>query len=421
MNSANILLLLDEQRNRTLVCVNKHLLGSIMMKVCFVSFEYPPRILGGAGTYAELLVKALSRIGVEVFVLASGEKNALEEKICRLNVPDMAYMRQFLFMKLAAKTFSVLRSEHNFDLIHYNEPHMLRSRIGDLPIVSTVHSSQMNEINIMLRFAGSTLTTLGGFLDFTVRSPIGYIGDILTARVSDMIISPSLNLARLFSSQCFVDKGKIRFIPNAVDFEKLDCTKTDNTILEREGLEKDEYILYMGRISPTKGIQYLIEAFRWIKKKARTEWARNLKLVIAGAGGFERSLRRQATGLEGVIFTGFIDTIEAKKSLYSNSLALIVPSLYEAFPMVVLEAMACSRAVIATCVGDIPSIIENGVNGLLVAPRDVKGLAQDIVTLYNDLDLCGKMGVRNRILVKENYTIDKMAVKTLEIYRGLMT
>jgi glycosyltransferase involved in cell wall biosynthesis len=390
------------------------------MKVCFVSYEFPPKILGGAGTYAELLVKGLSQIGVEIFVVAAGEKNVREEKIYRLNVPDKAYLRQLLFMNLASKTLRTLRRELDFDLVHYNEPHIVRKGNVDLPTISTVHSSQLNEINTMLRFAGSTLTTGEGLLDLAVRSPIGYLGDILTAHTSDVIISPSQNLANLFSSHCFVDRRKIRFIPNAVDLERFDGAKTDDTVLERHDIASGEYILYMGRISSTKGIQYLVEAFRWIKSKTKNRCSRNLKLVIAGTGSYEYALKRQINGLDGVVLTGFVDTFEAKKSIYSNSLAVATSSLYEAFPMVILEAMACSKPVIASCVGDIPMIVENGVNGLLVAPRDVKGLAQSIETLCSNPDLCRDMGSRNRSLVKENYTVEAMAAKTVETYRKLM-
>lgn len=390
------------------------------MKICLVSYEFPPRILGGAGTYAELLAKGLSRLGVEVVVIASGERNVSSEKIFRLSVPDKAYLRQFLFMNAATKKLSALSKEIDFDLVHYNEPHMVRRSGLDLPTISTIHSSQLNEIGTMLRYAGSTLTTLQGLLDLTVRSPVGYIGDLLTAHKSNVIISPSRNLADLFSSNCFVDRRKILFIPNGVDLERFDRAGTDDSFLERHNLARGEYILCMGRLSATKGIQYLIEAFRWIKTKMKGECARNLKLAIAGTGDFEHVLKQQIDGLEGVVFTGFVDSAEAKKSICSNSLAVVTPSLYEAFPMVILEAMACSKPVIASGVGDIPMLIENGVNGFLVAPRDVKGLARSIETLCEDSELCRNMGSLNRSLVKENYTAEKMTARTVETYRRLV-
>lgn len=390
------------------------------MNVCFVSFEFPPKILGGAGTYADLLVKGLSRLGVDVFVLASGEDDTIEENICRLRVSEKAYLRQFLFMSRASKTLGSLGKKHGFDLIHYNEPHLLRKRFLGLPAISTFHSSQFNEIRTMLKFAGSTLTTTGGLLDFTVRSPIGYIGDIITGQTSDAVISPSENLANLLASQCFIVREKMHVIPNAVDFEKLDKVKADDEILKRHNLVDEQYILFLGRISAMKGLDYLVEAFKTIKAKNATRGARNLKLVIAGSGAYEGSLRQKAKGVKGIVFTGFIDTLEKRKALYSNSLAVVLPSLYEALPMVVLEAMAMYKPVIATRVGDIPTVIEDGMNGLLMATKDAKGLGQGIEVLCSDPQLAREMGLKGRSIVEKNFTVELMSARTLDVYRGLI-
>jgi 1,4-alpha-glucan branching enzyme len=388
------------------------------MKICFVSFEYPPRILGGAGTYASVLVKGLARIGVDVFVLAGGNRNTFEEKIYRLQISDQPYLRQYLFMHLASRKLRSLDKE--FDLIHFNEPHILGRSPLELPIVSTLHSSQLNEINMMLKFASFTLTTTKGVLDLAVRSPVGYLGDLLTGHNSDSIISPSKNLANLLATQCFIDRNKIHFIPNAVDLEEFDNARTEDTLLKKHGLVEEEYILFMGRLSPMKGLQNLVEAFRWVKNKKKLRQARNLKLVIAGTGAYEKTLRKQAGDLKDVIFTGFVATTEGRKTLYSNSLAVALPSLYEAFPMVALEAMAMRKPVIATRVGDIPMIVPEKVSGLLAAPGDVKGLAGNMETLCEDYSLRKQMGHQGRSIVEANYTVDILAQKTFNAYRELI-
>lgn len=378
-----------------------------------ISFEYPPRILGGAGTYAELLVKGLRSIGIEVWVIASGNQTVSGESIHRLYVPDTAYLRQFLFIRSAEKALSCLNSQFGFDLVHYNEPHMVRS-LHKLPMVSTVHSSQLNEIRTMLKYPSLTLTTLKGLLDLGVRSPIGYVGDITAAHASDEIISPSSNLANLLSHDCFVSKEKIHFVPNAVDVQQLDRLPVDDAVLEDNSLVNGGYLLYIGRLSAVKGIHNLIEAFGRIGKK------KELKLVIAGTGDYDHALRRQAQKFCNVVFTGFVGSQEIKKSLYRNCLALMLPSLYEAFPLVVLEAMTYGKPVVASCVGDIPSIVKNGVNGLLVKPNDIDGLVQAIARLYEDPDLRKNMGLRNRSVIMGNFTVEKMATRTFQVYSKLM-
>jgi glycosyltransferase involved in cell wall biosynthesis len=266
----------------------------------------------------------------------------------------------------------------------------------------------------MLKYPSLTLTTFKGLLDLGVRSPIGYVGDITAVHASDEIISPSSNLANLLSHDCFVSKEKIHFVPNAVDVQQLDRLPVDDTVLEDNSLVNGGYLLYIGRLSAVKGIHNLIEAFGRIGKK------KELKLVIAGTGDYDHTLRRQAQKFCNVVFTGFVGSSEIKKSLYRNCLALMLPSLYEASPLVVLEAMTYGKPVVASCVGDIPSIVKNGVNGLLVKPNDINGLVQAIARLYEDPDLRKNMGLRNRSVIMGNFTVEKMATRTFQVYSKLM-
>ena len=266
----------------------------------------------------------------------------------------------------------------------------------------------------MLKYPCLTLTTFKGLLDLGVRSPIGYVGDITVAHASDEIISPSSNLANFLGHDCFVNKEKIHFVPNAVDAQQLDRLRVDDTVLEDNLLVNDGYLLYIGRLSAVKGVHNLIEAFGRIGKE------KELKLVIAGTGDYDHALMRQAQKLRDVVFTGFVDSPEIKKSLYRNCLAVILPSLYEAFPMVVLEAMAYGKPVVASCVGDIPSIIKNGINGLLVKPNDIEGLVQAIARLHEDRDLRKNMGLHNRSVIMGNFTVEKMATRTFQVYSKLM-
>jgi glycosyltransferase involved in cell wall biosynthesis len=173
--------------------------------------------------------------------------------------------------------------------------------------------------------------------------------------------------------------------------------------------------LYVGRLKSLKGVQYLIRAFQNIKKEDK-----KLKLVIVGRGEFETYLRKIALNQDDIVFIGYVDSINIKKALYQNSLAVVLPSIYETFPMVVLEAMACDRPVIATDVGGIPLLVEHGKNGFLVKPRAIRDLELCIKVLRDDSDLRKNMGTNGRRIVEEKFSEAKMADETLKVYKSLL-
>jgi glycosyltransferase involved in cell wall biosynthesis len=100
---------------------------------------------------------------------------------------------------------------------------------------------------------------------------------------------------------------------------------------------------------------------------------------------------------------------------------VVLPSTVdEVFPMVILEAMACSKPVIATNVGGVPLLIEHGKNGFLSRPKNSKELARFIRALCEDPSLGRKMGLRGRKKVEEEFTVDRMTSETLKVYETLL-
>jgi len=384
------------------------------VKVCFVSFEYPPNMMGGAGTYAETLVKGLKSNGVDVFIITRGDQNNYNQKEYRVRTSNVSYWRRFFFIKPAISLLYKLNKLWKFDVVHFNEPHVILGKLN-LPTVCTFHSTQVNEIKMKLLNL-RTLETTTDIRDLILKSPMGSICDVLTAHATDKIICPSHHLKRLIKSYCLVDEEKICVIPNGLDlgaFNKIE--DIDDVVLSKYDLDRDKYVLFIGRLSVLKGVQYLIEAFRRIKK----DYA-NLKLVIVGTGDFQDYLKNIACGIEDVVFTGHVDSLIVKKLLYENCVAVVVPSLYEGLPMVVLEAMACRKAVVASGVGGIPYLIRHGKNGFLAKPGDSKSLEEFIRILLEDANLREKMGSFGRKLVEKEFTVDKMVIKTLKVYESLL-
>jgi glycosyltransferase involved in cell wall biosynthesis len=384
------------------------------MRVCFISFEYPPNILGGAGTYAETLVKGLRRRGVDVFVISKGDGHDERRRIFRVPTSNSVYWRRLFFMESAITLFHKLNDRYKFDLVHFNEPHVILKK-PKLPTVCTLHSTQVNEIELKLASAG-TLKTHVDITDFILKGSVGSIFDIFTAHAADKIICPSPSLAALIKSYCFVDERKTQVIPNGIDLKLFNKTNHEDAsaCLKEFGLEEDNYVLFVGRLGVLKGVQYAIQAFKEISRANP-----NLKMAIVGEGDFEGSLQNLARGIRGIVFTGYISSLKVRKTLYENSLLVLVPSLYEALPMVVLEAMACSKAVIASNVGGIPLLVRNGKNGFLAKPGDSEDIERFVNILCDDQKLRERMGALGREMIEKEFTVDQMVDRTLEVYEAL--
>jgi glycosyltransferase involved in cell wall biosynthesis len=216
---------------------------------------------------------------------------------------------------------------------------------------------------------------------------------------------------------CFGDVNKIRVIYNGIDLKEFDETECfDDTLLDQYNVQKNKFFLYIGRLSSIKGIQYLIEAFKTVQSQHP-----DLKLVIVGRGDFEQQLRKIAGGNKGIIFTGHIESIRIKKSMYCASIAVILPSsAYEVLPMTILEAMACRKPVIASNVEGNSFIVKHGKNGFLSRPRDSANLAKLMNVLFEDRALGKKMGMLGRQMAEQEFTMEKMVNETLKAYESLL-
>jgi len=382
------------------------------MKVCIVTYEYPPNIFGGAGTYAELLVRGLRKEGIDIYVVTHGTTNLFNLKICRINTPDFKYWRRLFFSYYASKTLNKIKDKYDFDIVHYNEPHIILSSLNK-PIVSTIHSNQINDVKNKMKV--KKIMTLENISEIYIKNPVGAMTDIVSAQKSNEIICPCEELKEMIHKYCFVEEKNIHVIPNGIDVSKIIIKNRENDILKKHGLKRDRYLLFMGRLDPIKGIEYLIYAFKNINLKHR-----ELKLVIAGSGFYENFLKSIAKHTEGIIFLGHVSREEDKQSLYRNCMAVVLPSLYEALPMVVLEAMAFAKPIIASRIGGIPTIIRDCHNGFLVEPGNPRDIERCVDQLAEDTGLRREMGVRNRKLVESEYSYENMAKKTIDVYRKII-
>lgn len=211
-------------------------------------------------------------------------------------------------------------------------------------------------------------------------------------------------------------RDKIIIVPNVVDANKfhrnLPGKGYDNSPGERV------VILFVAPIFyKNKGVWEILEAIPKIVPNHE-----NVRFVFVGADQEESAMRRHSRlhKLEGYVEFAGRRYGRALVDVYRNADIFLLPSHQEGFPLTILEAMATGLPVVATPVGAIPEIIENGVNGYLIPPRNSQDLAEKIITLIQDKTLRAAMSRNNIKKIKEKYDLRVGAEVFDAIYRGLI-
>jgi glycosyltransferase involved in cell wall biosynthesis len=208
-----------------------------------------------------------------------------------------------------------------------------------------------------------------------------------------------------------VPAEKIKTVANGIDVTAFERAHP-LPLLKAEG---STVVGVVARLDLQKGFEYLLRAARELCKTFP-----DLKIVIAGEGPDRNAIEEiiEQYGLQSsVVLAGQQSNMPA---VYAAMDIFVLPSLNEGLPMTVLEAMAASKPVIATRVGAIPSVIRDGENGLLVAPKDSEGLRNAVASLLNDPERRRRLGDQAHAWVSQNYTSEAMALKYREMYEEVL-
>lgn len=229
-------------------------------------------------------------------------------------------------------------------------------------------------------------------------------GEKMAAKYADEIIVLSENVQNYFKETY---NRKTVFIPNGVN--KPEILKA-NIITKKYNLKKDEYILFLGRIVPEKGIHYLIDAFNKIKT--------DKKLVIAGAASdtddYFSLLKEKAKDNENIIFTGFVQGDELHE-LYSNAYIYSLPSDLEGMPLSLLEAMSYKNCCLTSNIEECAKVLED--KGVTFEKSNVKDLTKKLKKLCDDKELVSKYKKESQKYILDKYNWDDVVNKTLELYK----
>jgi glycosyltransferase involved in cell wall biosynthesis len=207
-----------------------------------------------------------------------------------------------------------------------------------------------------------------------------------------------------------VPAEKVKTIANGIDVQIFERGEP----LPALSAPGSKVVGVVARLDLQKGFEYLLRAVRELCNIYA------LKVVIVGEGPDRKAIEDMVKeyGLQSsVVLAGQQSDMAG---VYAAMDIFVLPSLNEGLPMTVLEAMAASRPVIATRVGAIPSVIQDGENGLLVDAKDTDGLRNALARLLSDSDLCRRMGERAHDWVSRNYTSEAMALKYRELYEEVL-
>jgi len=378
------------------------------LKICITNTFFPPW-RGGAETYTYNLARNLALLGQDVEVVCASDPELPGKRtIDGIEVHRLRSHGRIYGVPIVPKLPYEL-AKIDADILHANFPNpynasivSLTSLIRDMPSVLTWHND----------LPPVTLTA----------SIIVYIHDNLVAPVYlrnfKRIISTSESYAK--SSKLLQKyQDRVVIIPNGVDTQRFNPRTDGSKVRARYDLEDSKVILFVGALTRWhryKGLDILIRAFMEIQRQLN-----EARLLIVGDGDLKPEYEALSSPIaRKIIFSGNVDDDELP-SYYAASDLLVLPSIdrSEGFGLTLLEANAAGRPVVATKVGGIPSVVTDGVNGLLAPPRDEKSLAETIINLMKDEDKLLEMGLNGR-RIAEAHDWKQISKKTEELYREVL-
>lgn len=349
------------------------------MKVCIIGLTGK----GGMVHYASQLSNAISKIGgIELYVILPKDADCGIFN-CNITIERVPIIRRHpLRFDILLKRLLCL----NPDIIHIITRHpwfiplMPLLTFKKYPLVVTIHDIEPHEGE------RSFFATILSYLLIRYANKIFVHGEKLRNQLINKGIS----------------KNNIVVIPHG-DYSFFTKYKKDN-------LEERNIILFFGRIKKYKGLEYLIMAEPLITKEFP-----DLKIVIAGKGSFKEYKKiKEKSNFE--IFNEFVPD-EMVSELFQKAKVVVLPYIEASQSGVIPIAYAFKKPVVATSVGSIPEIVEEGVTGLIVPPKDHKALAYAVLKLLKDEELRKQMGENAFIKMKADLSWDKIAEKTIRVYK----
>ncbi len=370
------------------------------MKISMIGHKRIPSREGGVEIVVEELSTRMVKLGHEVTCYNRGGKHVLDKKQKVDNIKKYKGVKLKKVLTIDKKGLAAMTSSFfgtlkilfsNADVVHYHAE-------GPCVMIPIIKWLSRKKVIVTIHGLDWQRAKWGGFATKYIK-----FGEKIAVKYADEIIVLSKNVQKYFKDTY---GRNTTFISNGVNEPEI---LENKIITEKYGLKKDDYILFLGRIVPEKGIHYLIDAFN--------ELNTTKKLVIAGGASdtntYYLELKEKAKNNSNIIFTGFVQGEELQE-LYSNAYIYCLPSDVEGMPLSLLEAMSYGNCCLTSDIDECSEVLQD--KGVTFKKSNVKDLSKILQELLNNKLKVQEFKTNAQKYVLNNYNWDYIVDETLNIY-----
>ncbi len=385
------------------------------MKILMLSWEYPPVLVGGLGRHVHALATTLARTGHDVTVVTRASPGTPRDEVTEgvrvlraaedpIDLGDDGNMLPWALAFNHALTRVALAAGPDFDVVHAHDwlvAHAavtLRDHLG-VPLVATIHATEAGRHQ--------------GWLPHPHNRSIHGVERWLTASAARVIVCSAFMRGEV-QREFDLPADRVDVVHNGVDVLRWHARpRAVAAARARFASPETPLITYAGRLVYEKGVQHAIAALPRLRLRHP-----GLRFVVIGDGPYRGELEQQvldARLCDAVTFTGFLAGHDLPAVMAASD-CYVVPSIYEPFGMVALEAGAVGAPVAVAATGGLAEIIEDGVTGVTFTGQDPDALADAVSSLLIDTEYSRTLARRARRRVREEFNWAAIAAQTVTVY-----
>ncbi|MEY7971989.1 glycosyltransferase family 4 protein [Saccharomonospora xinjiangensis] len=393
------------------------------MRVLMLSWEYPPVVVGGLARHVHALARYLARGGHEVVVLcrhAAGTDaethpttDEVVDGVRLVRVAEdplhVTFERDLVAWTLSMGHAMIRAGTDLFrtwkpEVVHAHDwlvtqPAIALAEAARVPLVGTIHATEAGRHS--------------GWLSHPLNQQIHSVEWWLANRV-DALITCSEAMRREVAHLFEVPEETITVIHNGIEERDWWVARDDVAEVRATHSPEGPLLLFFGRLEWEKGVQDLLDALPEIRRRHP-----GTRLVVAGAGRHHDELVAQAARLtvdEAVDFVGHLPDADLRAVLASAD-AVVLPSRYEPFGIVALEAAAAQAPLVASTAGGLGELVVDGETGLAFAPGDVEGIVRAVDAVLADVEAASRRAHAARSRLAADFDWSRIAEETVRVYR----
>ena len=396
--------------------------ASVDVRVLMLSWEYPPDVVGGLGRHVEALAGQLVVAGHEVRVVTRGRSRTASADVvddvtvyrAALDPLDIGFTTETLLAWAQAAEHTLIRAalpaieQWRPDVIHAHDWLVAQTartlgQASGAPVVATIHATETGRHQ--------------GFLPAPLNRGIHSVEHWL-AREAATVITCSAFMRDELIRQFELPDSAVQVVPNGIDAGSWQTTPTVRRAARARFSPDGPLIVFSGRLVHEKGVQVALSAVARLKRSYP-----GVRLVVAGTGPYEAALRQRATQLRlgrSIQWAGYLPDAELK-ALVGAADVVVVPSLYEPFGIVALEAAAAGAPLAVADTGGLRDLVEPGVTGTRFKADDAAALATALTELLKQPRVARRMARAAALRVDADFSWPAIAADTAKIYAGVQS